>query len=132
MRRQQYLGRRRLERHSAFRAQDGVAEVDPAPERVARTQRLETLDQRDRHERLGFSDAQIGSWFEAAGLALERTETLPGGELTVTIKGQGRGGRPHNIWIPADETAPDKLATFAAIAIGYVRPGFGRRPPSAT
>jgi hypothetical protein len=32
-------------------------------------------------------------------------------------KGQGRDGKPHNIWIPADDTAPDKLATFAAWAI---------------
>ena len=27
-------------------------------------------------------------------------------------KGQGRDGKPHNIWIPADDTAPEKLATF--------------------
>ncbi len=27
--------------------------------------------------------------------------------------GQGKEGRPHNIWIGADATAPDKLATFA-------------------
>lgn len=43
-------------------------------------------------------------------------------------KGQGRGGKPHNIWIPADDTAPDKLATFAAWAnregaAVYVIPG---------
>ena len=31
-------------------------------------------------------------------------------------KGQGRDGKPHNIWIPADDTAPGKLATFAAWA----------------
>ena len=30
-------------------------------------------------------------------------------------KGQGRDGKPHNIWIPADDTAPGKLATFAAM-----------------
>lgn len=45
----------------------------------------EDLRTRDRHERLGFSDEQIGNWFEAAGLALERVETLPGGELTVKL-----------------------------------------------
>jgi hypothetical protein len=30
-------------------------------------------------------------------------------------KGQGRDGKPHNIWIPADDTAPGKLATFAGV-----------------
>lgn len=43
-------------------------------------------------------------------------------------KGQGRGGRPHNIWITADDTAREKLATFAAWAnregaAVYVIPG---------
>jgi len=43
-------------------------------------------------------------------------------------KGQGKDGRPHNIWIPADATAPEKLATFAAWAnregaAVYVIPG---------
>ena len=43
-------------------------------------------------------------------------------------KGQGRDGKPHNIWIPADETAPGKLATFAGWAnregaAVYVIPG---------
>jgi hypothetical protein len=43
-------------------------------------------------------------------------------------KGQGRDGKPHNIWIPADATAPEKLATFAAWAnregaAVYVIPG---------
>ncbi len=28
-------------------------------------------------------------------------------------KGQGFDGKPHNIWIEADDTAPEKLATFA-------------------
>ncbi len=27
--------------------------------------------------------------------------------------GQGKEGRPHNVWIDADATAPDKLATFS-------------------
>ena len=41
---------------------------------------------------------------------------------------QGRDGKPHNIWIPADATAPGKLATFAAWAnregaAVYVIPG---------
>ena len=43
-------------------------------------------------------------------------------------KGQGKDGRPHNIWIEADATAPAKLATFAGWAARegaavYVIPG---------
>ncbi|WP_082688655.1 AAA family ATPase [Ruegeria marisrubri] len=43
-------------------------------------------------------------------------------------KGQGIDGRPHNIWIAADETAPEKMATFAGWAARegaavYVIPG---------
>ena len=43
-------------------------------------------------------------------------------------KGQGRDGKPHNIWVAADDTAPEKLATFAAWAnregaAVYVIPG---------
>ena len=43
-------------------------------------------------------------------------------------KGQGKDGRPHNIWIDADAMAPDKLATFAGWAARegaavYVIPG---------
>lgn len=45
----------------------------------------EELRSRDAHTRLGFSDAQIGQWFEAAGLGLERVETLEGGALTVKL-----------------------------------------------
>lgn len=37
------------------------------------------------HVRLGFSDEQVAGWFEAAGLAPARTETLAGGELTVKL-----------------------------------------------
>ncbi|WP_428685830.1 ArsR/SmtB family transcription factor [Sphingopyxis sp.] len=37
------------------------------------------------HARLGFSDAQIRSWFAAAGLALESTQTLEGGDLAVKL-----------------------------------------------
>lgn len=44
----------------------------------------EELRSRDAHTRLGFSDAQIAGWFDAAGLELARTETLDG-ELTVKI-----------------------------------------------
>lgn len=45
----------------------------------------EELRVRDQHARLGFSDEQVGGWFEAAGIVLERVETLPGGELTVKL-----------------------------------------------
>jgi len=45
----------------------------------------EELRARDQHERLGFSDQQIASWFEQAGLALDKTLSLPGGELTVKL-----------------------------------------------
>lgn len=45
----------------------------------------EELRLRDAHARLGFSDDQIAGWFDAAGLALARVETLGGGELTVKL-----------------------------------------------
>lgn len=37
------------------------------------------------HARLGFSDAQISGWFEAAGLVLESVQTLEGGDLAVKL-----------------------------------------------
>ena len=45
----------------------------------------EELRARDAHTRLGFSDDQVIGWFEAAGLAPARIETLEGGELTVKL-----------------------------------------------
>ncbi len=45
----------------------------------------EELRLRDAHARLGFSDEQIAGWFDAAGLAMARIETLEGGELTVKL-----------------------------------------------
>jgi len=45
----------------------------------------EELRTRDQHERLGFADEQIERWFEAAGLIMEKIETLPGSELTVKL-----------------------------------------------
>ena len=45
----------------------------------------EELRTREGHIRLGFSDAQVATWFEAAGLMPARTETLEGGELTVKL-----------------------------------------------
>jgi ArsR family transcriptional regulator len=52
----------------------------------------EELRLRDAHTRLGFSDQQIVAWYAAAGIAMERTETLAGGALTVKLwLGQRRG-----------------------------------------
>ncbi len=52
----------------------------------------EELRTRDQHERLGFSDEQMEGWFAAAGLTLQRVNTLPGGELTVKLwLGRRRG-----------------------------------------
>ncbi len=45
----------------------------------------EELRARDAHTRLGFSDEQVTSWFDAAGLAPVQIETLEGGELTVKL-----------------------------------------------
>lgn len=45
----------------------------------------EELRSRDQHERLGFSDDQIVTWFGEAGIETELTDTLPGGELTVKL-----------------------------------------------
>ncbi len=45
----------------------------------------EDLRSKDAHTRLGFSDAQITGWFDAAGLMPVRKETLEGGELTVKL-----------------------------------------------
>ncbi|WP_407681515.1 AAA family ATPase [Profundibacter amoris] len=51
-------------------------------------------------------------------------------------KGQGKDGKPHNIWIDADDTAPEKLATFANWAARegaavYVIPGTVAEPGQA-
>lgn len=45
----------------------------------------EELRSRDAHTRLGFSDDQVGQWYEAAGLKLDRVEMLEGGALTVKL-----------------------------------------------
>lgn len=44
------------------------------------------------HARLGFSDAQIRGWFDAAGLDLADTQTLEGGDLAVKLWLGRRGG----------------------------------------
>ena len=45
----------------------------------------EELRTRDAHQRLGFSDAQIGAWLKAAGLNLVTVRELEGTELTVKL-----------------------------------------------
>jgi ArsR family transcriptional regulator len=45
----------------------------------------EELRVRDAHVRLGFSDAQVEGWFEAADLVPTRVQELDGGELTVKL-----------------------------------------------
>ena len=45
----------------------------------------EELRTRDAHQRLGFSDAQIEGWLDAAGLELAAIRELEGGELTVKL-----------------------------------------------
>jgi ubiquinone/menaquinone biosynthesis C-methylase UbiE len=51
----------------------------------------EELREQDAHLRLGFADDAIRGWFAAAGLELDRTERLEGGELTVIL---WRGAKP--------------------------------------
>ena len=51
----------------------------------------EELREQDAHLRLGFADDAIRGWFHAAGLELDRTERLEGGELTVIL---WRGVKP--------------------------------------
>lgn len=51
-------------------------------------------------------------------------------------KGQGIDGRPHNVWLEADQAAPDKMATFATWASRegaavYVIPGTVAAPGQA-
>jgi len=58
----------------------------------------EELRQRNAHARLGFSDAQIESWYRAAGIDLIETGALEGGELTVKLwLGRRRGARIRQI-----------------------------------
>lgn len=45
----------------------------------------EDLRTHDQHERLGFSDSQMESWFAESGLKMEMIRTLPGAELTVQL-----------------------------------------------
>lgn len=51
----------------------------------------EELREKDAHLRLGFADDAIRGWFTMAGLELDRTERLEGGELTVIL---WRGVKP--------------------------------------
>src|SRR5262249_19924830 len=54
---------------------------------------LEDLRTRDAHVRLGFGDDQIGGWYHAAGLGLDRVEELVGDALTVKLWLGVRGER---------------------------------------
>jgi len=54
----------------------------------------EELRTRDAHMRLGFSDQQMTAWFAGAGIAMDRIETLAGGELTVKLWLGIRRGSP--------------------------------------
>jgi ArsR family transcriptional regulator len=45
----------------------------------------EELRTRHAHARLGFADAQVASWFAAAGLESQAPRALAGGELTVNL-----------------------------------------------
>ena len=51
----------------------------------------EELREQDAHLRLGFADDAIRGWFAAAGIELDRTERLEGGELSVIL---WRGAKP--------------------------------------
>ena len=57
----------------------------------------EDLRSSDAHLRLGFSDDAIAGWFDAAGLTLDLTEHLPGGELTVTLWRGSKNGAVDRI-----------------------------------
>lgn len=54
----------------------------------------EELREKDAHLRLGFADDAIRGWFTAAGIEMDRTERLEGGELTVIL---WRGVKPGAI-----------------------------------
>ena len=54
----------------------------------------EELRARDAHTRLGFSDAQMATWFAAAGVMPARIDTLEGGELTVKLWLGRKAGEP--------------------------------------
>ncbi|MBN8844541.1 MAG: metalloregulator ArsR/SmtB family transcription factor [Sphingomonadales bacterium] len=58
------------------------------------------------HARLGFSDAQIRGWFASAGLLLETTQTLEGGDLAVKLwLGRRRSDEDQN---PATESGHNR------------------------
>jgi ArsR family transcriptional regulator len=46
---------------------------------------LEQLRSEHAHRRLGFADAEVGAWFDAAGIAADVPVHLPGAPLTVAI-----------------------------------------------
>jgi ArsR family transcriptional regulator len=54
----------------------------------------EELRDRDAHVRLGFDDATMSGWFNAAGLTVDHVQHLEGGELTVTLWRGVKYGEP--------------------------------------
>jgi ArsR family transcriptional regulator len=55
----------------------------------------EELRDRDAHMRLGFDDATMTAWFDAAGINVDQIEHLRGGELTVTLWRGSKQGEPR-------------------------------------
>lgn len=61
----------------------------------------EELRERDAHVRLGFDDAQIGGWFDAAALEMSEVATLEGGELTVKLWLGTKTAEPRHLKVVA-------------------------------
>lgn len=55
----------------------------------------EELRTQDAHARLGFSDSQMESWFQASDVMMDRIETLGGGALTVKLWLGKRASQPQ-------------------------------------
>ena len=56
----------------------------------------EELREQDAHLRLGFADDAMRGWFQSAGLELDRTDRLEGGELTVILwRGRKAGNEQY-------------------------------------
>lgn len=64
---------------------------------------LESLREKDNHRRLGFSDTEVKSWFEGAGLAQTSVIKLEGSPLTVCI------------WVAEKTDIPDYLQTDSSV-----------------
>jgi ubiquinone/menaquinone biosynthesis C-methylase UbiE len=60
------------------------------------------------HARLGFSDGQMESWFHAAGMQLEKVETLDGGKLSVKLWLGQRCSEQGKVAATAGDAAPQE------------------------